>query len=162
MRVVDRPMASPVARLFAYVLLGLPARRAGAAALADGLASSASPLEAHFRAAAADPRAGRQLRHVIAIERWGQPRLRAALGDARFVADESGAYRPPDDVPYERLLDELRDTRAVTVELARRVVAEGRAEAVVEHNSLGALRAGGWLRYLRVHADLEARRVRAR
>jgi hypothetical protein len=63
--------------------------------------------------------------------------------------DESGAYRPPDDVPYERLLDELRDTRAVTVQLARRVVAEGRAEAVVEHNSLGALTAGGWLRYLR-------------
>ena len=155
-------MASPVARLFAYVLVGRPARRAGATALADGLASSAYRLEAHFRAAAADPKAGRQLRHVIAIERWGQPRLRVALGDAPFVGDESGAYRPPGDVPYERLLDELRDTRAVTVQLARRVAAEGKEDVVVEHASLGPLTAGGWLRYLRVHADLESRRVRAR
>jgi hypothetical protein len=155
-------MASPIARTFAYLLVERPARRAGPAALADGLAASGPSLEAHFRAAAADPKAPGQLRHVIAIERWGQARLRAALGDVPFVRDRSGAHRPPDDVPYERLLDDLRAARALSVELARRVAAEGKGEAVVEHDSMGPLTAAGWLRYLRLHADLEAKRVRAR
>jgi hypothetical protein len=155
-------MASPIARTFAYLLVERPARRAGPAALADGLASSGPSLEAHFRAAAADPKAPGQLRHVIAIERWGQARLRAALGDVPFLRDASGAYRPPDDATYEHLLGELRSARAVSVELARRVAAEGKAGAVVEHNSMGSLTAAGWLRYLRLHADLEAKRVKAR
>jgi hypothetical protein len=153
-------MASPIARTFAYILVERPARRAGPAALADGLASSGAALEARFRAAAADPKAPRQLRHVIAIERWGQARLRTALGDVPFFRDASGAYRPPDDAPYDRLLDDLRAARSVSVELARRVVAEGKEDAVVEHDSLGPLTAAGWLRYLRVHADLEAKRVK--
>jgi hypothetical protein len=108
-----------------------------------------APLEARYRAAAGDPKALRTLRHVVAIERWGQRRLRVALGDAPFERDESGAYAPPDDAPYERVLDELR-VRAETVALARRVAAEDKAGGRRRAQRMGPLTAAGWLRYLRL------------
>jgi hypothetical protein len=97
---------------------------------------------------------------VIGIERWGQQRLRVALGDAPFTPDAYGGYRPDVARGVEALVDELLATRAETVAIGRRLAAEGKAEMVVAHNSIGPLSALGWLRYLRLHADLESRRVR--
>jgi len=155
-------MPSPVVRLFVRALVERPARRTGPAALIERLAGGLGPLLDRFRAAAAQPKAAPTLRHIVAIERWGQGRLRVALGDRPFVRDESGAYAPDPDAPLEQLLDDLRDARAETVALARRVAAEGRGDVQVDHNSLGPLTADGWLQYLNLHADFEAKRVRGR
>lgn len=153
-------MPSPVVRFFVHTFVERPARRSGADALARALDASLPALEARARAGLADPRAGDVLRHVIGIERWGQRRLRVALGDLVYERDEHHPHKPPADRPLGALVDDLRATRAETVALARRVAAAGRAAAEVEHNSLGPLTAAGWLRYLRVHADLEVRRLR--
>jgi hypothetical protein len=154
-------MPSPVVRLFVRALVERPARRTGPAKLVARLEAGLAPLEARFRAVAGDPKALRTLRHIVTIERWGQGRLRVALGDRPYARDESGAYAPASDAPYEGLLDQLRATRAETVTLARRVADEGKAAVLVDHNSLGPLTAAGWLQYLNVHADFEAKRVRA-
>lgn len=155
-------MASLVVRFFVRSLVERPAQRAGPARLATRLEASGAALDARFRGAAADPKAPTTLRHILAIERWAQRRLRVALGDVAFERDESGAYGPPEGASYEALLEALAVTRSETVSLARRVADEERAGAVVEHNGVGPLTAVGWLQYLRVHGDLEARRVRRR
>ena len=139
-----------------------PARRAGPERLTERLDASLAPLVARYAAAADEAKAAAVLRHVIGIERWGQRRLRVALGDAAFERDEHHAYKPADALPLAALIDELRATRAETVALARRVATEGRAGVRVEHNGIGPLTAGGWLRYLRQHGDLESWRVRTR
>jgi len=154
-------MPSPVGAFIVSILFERPARRAGAAKIAAKLESGGALLEARFRAAAGNPKALRTLRHIVTIERWGQRRLRVALGDVAYERDESGAYAPAADAPYERVVDDLRGARAETVALARRVADERKAAVVVEHNSMGPLTAGGWLQYLHVHAELEAKRVRA-
>ncbi len=130
--------------------------------LADRLEAALAPLEARYRAAAGDPKALRTLRHVVAIERWGQRRLRVALGDLPFERDASGAYAPAADAPYDRVLADLSGVRAETTALARRIAAEDKGAVVVEHNSMGPLSAAGWLRYLNFHANSESMRVRAR
>lgn len=170
-------MANPIVRFFANQLLERPGKRLGAdalverldagggviAALAEAAAPSGAPLEASDaeRAAALDASARKQLRHVIAIERWGQRRLQAALGDVAYERDESRAYAPPEDEPLAALVERFRAVRAETVALGRRVAAEGKGGVAVEHNSLGPISALAWLRYLQVHGELEMRRVRA-
>ena len=155
-------MATNVVRFLVSALVERPARRAGAERLAERLEASLTPLAARYAAAADETKAGETLRHVIGIERWGQRRLRVALGDAAYERDEHHGYKPPDERPLGALVDELRATRAETVALGRRLAAEGRSGVAVEHNGIGPLTAAGWLRYLQLHADLESRRVRAR
>jgi len=102
----------------------------------------------------------RQLRHIIGLERWGQRRLRVALGEPA-IADEMDGYQPPEELSVSRLAAELAITRKETVELARRCAATPQADqALVPHNQLGPLSIRGWLRYLNLHANLEARRLR--
>jgi hypothetical protein len=151
--------SSPLRRFLVRLFVVSPARRAGPRTLGDALSASAPALEARFRRHAGRPKAHELLRHVIGMERWGQRRLRVALGDAPFVRDEHHPYKPPGSLPTDALVGELAATRAETVALARRVDDEGKAEVEVEHNALGPLSAAAWLRYLRLHADLEARRL---
>lgn len=148
-------MASSFARFLVAAFVERPARRAGAERLAERLA-------ARFAAATEEAKAAATLRHVIGIERWGQRRLRVALGEAPFERDEHHGYKPAEGLPLTTLVDELRDTRAETVALGQRVATEGRSGVTVEHNAMGPLTAAGWLRYLQLHGDLESRRVRTR
>ncbi len=154
-------MANPVARAFAHLLLERPAARIGVDALVGRLEASREPLVA-VAEAGEDAAARKQLRHVVAIERWGQNRLRAALGDVAFERDESRAYAPPEDEPLAQLVERFEAVRAETVALARRVAAGDAAATKVEHNSLGPISARAWLRYLQVHAELEMKRVKPR
>ncbi len=154
-------MANPIARLFARFLFERPAARVGADALAERLEAGRGPLAA-VAAAGEDAAARKQLRHVIAIERWGQNRLRVALGDRAFERDESRAFAPPEDEPLAQLIERFDAVRVETVALARRVADEDAGATMVEHNSLGPISARAWLRYLRVHGDLEMKRVKAR
>ncbi|MFO8151501.1 MAG: hypothetical protein R6T93_14570 [Trueperaceae bacterium] len=155
-------MASPLLRFLVTVFVERPAHRAGAERLSERLEASMARLGARYAAAADEAKAAETLRHVIGIERWGQRRLKVALGEAAYERDEHHGYKPPDDLPLDALVDELRVTRAETVALGRRVAAEGRSGVAVEHNGIGPLSAAGWLRYLRQHGDLESWRVRTR
>lgn len=151
-------MANVVARFFAHQLLERPARKAGADALVARLEAGGATVVA-LAEGADESGARKQLRHVIAIERWGQQRLRAALGDVAYARDESRAYAPAEDEALDALVERFRAVRADTVALARRVAAEGKGATAVEHNSLGPISALAWLRYLQTHGELEMRRA---
>lgn len=113
-------------------------------------------------ARAADTDANRAvLTHVIGLERWGQNRLRVALGQREYVLDEHHPYKPGAGATLRELQDLLSQTRSQTVDLVRQLHDHPPAEGVtVEHNALGPLSAKAWLRYLTWHADLESRRLR--
>ncbi|MFQ3631728.1 hypothetical protein [Roseiflexus sp.] len=137
-----------------------PALRRSTDAWAEALAASAATLKARMSASADTPVNRQQLRHIIGLERWGQRRLRVALGEP-FINDEMDEYQPPVDLSLSELIDVFLNTRDETVQLARRCAADPRAEsAIVRHNQLGPLSIRGWLRYLDLHASLEARRLR--
>jgi hypothetical protein len=152
-------MANPIARFFAHLLLERPAARVGVDGLVAHLEAGRAPLAA-VAEGAEDASARTQLRHVIAIERWGQNRLRVALGDLAFERDESRAYAPPEDEPLAQLVERFDAVRAETVALGRRVAAADAGAAKVEHNSLGPITARAWLRYLQVHGELEMKRAK--
>ncbi|MBX3014514.1 MAG: hypothetical protein KF832_23550 [Caldilineaceae bacterium] len=100
------------------------------------------------------------LRHVTGIERWGQRRLRVALGEP-FVHDEFDDYQPPAEADWATLCEAFRTTRHTTVALVDHVAATKAADEIqILHNQLGPLRVRGWLRYLDLHANLESRRIR--
>jgi hypothetical protein len=152
-------MASPIAQFFVSMMVERPAARRGTRVLADELESALAPLVERLQRSKAPERASKQSQHIVGIERWGQQRLRVALGEASFERDSHHPYLPDANLDLPALLDVLRNTRAETVALARRIEQQGRGAERVEHNALGPMSANGWLRYLRVHADLEARRV---
>lgn len=138
-----------------------PAARASYTELGQALERGGNFL-AGRAARAADTEANRAtLAHIIGIERWGQNRLRVALGQRDFVRDENHPYRPPQGASLRELQDLLSQTRAQTVDLARQLHDAPPPEGTtVEHNGLGPLTPKGWLRYLSQHADLESRRLR--
>ena len=162
-------MPNPIARFFVHRLLERPAARIGAAGLAERLEAGRAPLVA-LAQGAEDASGRRQLRHVIAIERWGQNRLRVALGDVPYERDASPAYAPPADEALASLIERFEAVRTETVALGRRVAAAEagatpgatKAATSVEHNSLGPISAGAWLRYLQVHGDWEMKRAKKR
>jgi hypothetical protein len=83
-----------------------------------------------------------------------------ALGEP-FVQDEYNGYRPPRETGWEALKAQFEATRAETVALARALAAQPGAEAKrVRHNDYGDLSVGGWLNFLRRHAEFESRKLR--
>lgn len=94
------------------------------------------------------------LKHVIGIERWGQSRLKAILGDT-LVIDEYDRYRPARGLSWNQLQDAFEETRAQTIQLAREITDRGLDETTALHNEFGELSAVHWLVYLRNHADIE-------
>ncbi|KEF34185.1 DNA-binding protein [Deinococcus sp. RL] len=158
---VARYRKDDVKELFVAQALERPAARQSYAELAQGLERAGVAL---FQRAgrAADTQANRAvLTHIIGLERWGQERLRAALGEREFVRDEHHPYKPGAGVSLRELQELLSQTRSRTVDLARRLNASPPAEGLtVEHNGLGPLTPKGWLRYLTQHADLESRKLR--
>lgn len=137
-----------------------PAKGRSTVDWADTLAASGAKLKERMVASADTPANCRQLRHIIGLERWGQRRMRVALGEP-FINDEMDGYQPPVDLSLAELIDVFLNTRDETVQLARRCAADPRAEStLVRHNQLGPLSIRGWLQYLDLHANLEARRLR--
>jgi hypothetical protein len=139
-----------------------PAHGLALAEMAARMQAEGQRIEAHC-AAAADSAFNRKLvRHMVGIERWGQRRLRVALGEPP-VTDEYDAYRPSPDLSWRAVQAEFRATRQHTVELARQIEqagADARA-ARVPHNAFGPLSVRGWLRYLSLHARGESIKLRA-
>lgn len=158
---VARTRRNDVKEFFVAQMLERPAARMSYTDLSQGL-ERGGLLLARRAARAADTDANRAtLTHIIGIERWGQNRLRVALGQRELTRDEHHPYKPGAGASLRELQDLLSQTRAQTVDLARQLhAAPPQDDLTVEHNGLGPLTSKAWLRYLTQHADLESRRLR--
>jgi hypothetical protein len=102
--------------------------------------------------------------HIITIERWGQRRLRVALGEALPAGplDQSGDYAPALGLDWAALLAEFEQTRQTTLVLVGQLMqlAPAAAAQKIPHNGFGALSLTGWLSYLNAHANAEHYKIR--
>lgn len=99
------------------------------------------------------------INHIVGIERWGQRRLRVALGEPPLL-DTYRGYRLPEGADLGALRSAFTDTRRITVDLARELSFAAPNQTKVRHNDLGALSIGGWLTYLEGHAKRETTRLK--
>lgn len=96
--------------------------------------------------------------HIIGIERWGMRRLRTALGES-ILMDEHDSYCPPSSRSLDELTTEFQATREKFIALVHELDRAGIDHTdAVRHNDLGVLSVPGWIRYLDMHATLEANR----
>lgn len=109
-----------------------------------------------------DEKITEKLRHIIAIECWGQSRLMVFLGDS-FKQDENYPYLPDEALSWTELKENFAETRAKTIEITRRLEAQSGIESEqVKHNDFGPFTAKAWLQYLVMHGNNEARSLKAR
>lgn len=154
---------STLQRMIGMVLRPLAERqargRSGEAFAAD-LERSGRKVQGRFERAEDTPGNREAVNHIVGIERWGQRRLRVALGEPP-VSDAYRGYRLPEGADLKALAQAFTETRRETVRLALEL---GRADpglkTRVAHNDLGELSVGGWLAYLGAHASREQFRVR--
>lgn len=124
------------------------------------LEASGKTVQGQFDRGADTPANREAISHMVGIERWGQSRLRVALG-APFQRDSYRGYRPPEGASMADLRAAFGETRAATIALAREVAQAGVDPArTVPHNDLGDLSMVEWLAYLDGHAARERFRVR--
>jgi hypothetical protein len=136
-----------------------PFRRLTAEQMAERLELNGRTLERTFAAAKDSEHNRRLLSHITGIERWGQNRLQVALG-APLTMDEYDGYRPPREAGWAELQDAFRSTRQQTAALARQLGPAVEAGVRVPHNQFGPLTLRSWLRYLDIHANMEAKKLR--
>jgi hypothetical protein len=134
-----------------------PARKHSVVEHAARLAASGDEVRERLAGAAPTPPNVARLRHIIGIERWGQRRLRAFLGEPP-TADEHHPYKPT-TTEWSALLAEFASARADTVALAGQLTTTDPARTVA-HNQFGPLSARGWLRYIHGHARTESKLVK--
>ncbi len=153
-------MANPLLPTLRNLFLERPARKRDYAYFAGRLEASGKELEARFAAAADSAENRRQLRHIVGLERWGQRRLRTALGEPP-IQDEMDQYAPPLGQNLLDLRAAFAATRRETVVLVRQLEARGVPPAwIIPHNEFGPLTLRAWLRYLDLHASLEGKRIK--
>ena len=123
------------------------------------LADTGERVEQRMAQAAESERNRDTAAHITGIERWGQRRLRTALG-ASFIRDEHDEYKP--DAPsMQGQRDAFRDARRETIALVQQMaVANVPLTQTVLHNDAGNLTVRGWLRYLEQHGAREASRLK--
>ncbi len=114
-------------------------------------------LEQPFRSLTAEQMAERL--ELDGLERWGQSRLRVALGEP-LLMDEYDVYRPPRAAGWAELQDAFHSTRQQTVALAGQLDQAVTNGVKVPHNQFGLLTVRSWLRYLDIHANMEAKKLR--
>jgi len=136
-----------------------PFRNLPAEQMAERLELDGRTLERTFAAATDSPHNRQLLSHVSGIERWGQSRLQVALG-APLALDEYDGYRPAREASWAELQDAFHSTRQQTVALARQLGPAVEAGVHVPHNQFGLLTLRSWLRYLDIHANMEAKKLR--
>ena len=125
--------------------------------LIAGLEVSGRELDARMTGKPDTPANRDAIAHWVGIERWGQRRLRVPLGEP-FVEDGHHPYRPDEEEGVDALRRAFAETRAETVELARRMQgADVDRSTTVRHNDLGELTVAGWLAYLVQHPEQESR-----
>lgn len=144
----------------AGVLLDPPARRPPLPAFHARLAASGAKLDRRLESLPDRPANRRRLSHIVGIERWGQRRLRAALGEP-LLGDEYDSYRPPSTCTWAELRTEFSATRRLTLDLITALdPAEPSTGLKIPHNGFGPLTVRAWLRYLDLHANIEAMKLK--
>lgn len=136
-----------------------PFRSLTAEQMAERLDLNGRTLERTFAGAKDSEHNRKLLSHISGIERWGQSRLQAALG-APLTMDEYDGYRPPREAGWVELQAAFQSTRQQTVALARQLGQAVQAGVKVPHNQFGPLTVRSWLRYLDMHATMEAKKLR--
>lgn len=128
--------------------------------LKERLEHSGEKLSGRLQNAADTPTNLRAAKHVIGIERWGQSRLRTALGTA-LVRDEYDSYRPDDLKDMAALAEAFRETRRTTLEIIEALQKAGVSpNKTAFHNEMGEITIRAWLYYLDNHANRETWLIR--
>jgi len=100
------------------------------------------------------------IRHIIGIERWGQRRLKVALGEP-LLLDEYDGYQPEAGMKVKKLQEVFQTTRHETIYLAQQFATRAiDPNTTVKHNNFGELTLRGWLQYLQGHAKRESRNIK--
>jgi DinB superfamily len=144
-----------ISQLIAGMFLENPAKGKSIMQLRSALELSGIQMQARLEVGKPNPEL---LRHIITIERWGQNRLRSALGEVQFVLDGSGQYAPASTLGWPELKSEFAKVRQETLEITRRLEFANPSPGPVVHNQFGPVSVKGWLRYLNVHANMEMQR----
>jgi hypothetical protein len=130
-----------------------PSKHKSFAQLRFALEQGSSVIESQLEVCKPNPEL---LRHIIAIEAWGQNRLRSSIGEVPFELDRSGKYAPDVGIGWSELRSSFRKTRQTTLDLLDRL--EAANPTPVAHNQFGPISAKAWIWYLNTHANLEAKR----
>jgi hypothetical protein len=153
-------MANPIFRFLAQWFIERPANKRTVAELISRLERSSGPIIERATTVTDTPANRKQLRHIIGIERWGQRRLRAFLGEPP-PHDEYDGYQPADSLTLAELTSAFQQTRQETLALARQAEAAGvPPTAKVAHNAAGDFSLRAWLGYLNSHAEMESKRLK--
>ena len=142
------------------LMLERPLKNKDMAEIAQDLDLAGGRLKHTFAAAKDNPDNRRLLSHIVGIERWGQSRLRVALGEPLTI-DEYDDYRPPRESTWPALQDAFSETRQQTVAVVQALGKANVADVKVPHNQFGPLSIRSWLRYLDMHANLEAKKLKS-
>ena len=142
------------------LLLERPFKNKDMAEIAQELDLAGGRLKRTFAAAKDNPDNRRLLSHIVGMERWGQSRLRVALGEP-LTMDEYDGYRPPRESTWPALQDAFSETRQQTVAVVQQLGKANVADVKVPHNQFGPLSVRSWLRYLEMHANLEAKKLKS-
>jgi hypothetical protein len=146
--------------VFRDLLIERPVRSISLQELSNQLSASGQTLATRYGGIANRDANREALRHIIGIERWGQQRLRAFLGQP-FVRDEYEGYRPSESFSWNDLRDDFNQARAETVSLTEQLIQQDiSVGATVPHNDFGPVTAKGWLKYMLDHAIRESTRIR--
>lgn len=133
-----------------------PARKQNVTHWRQTLVDSGEMLNAFLATKTDSEQNRRVLSHIIGIERWGQRRLQVALG-APLLDDEYDGYRPPKERTWSELQADFAETRRETAVIAGKITT---LDTQIHHNMYGDLSVRGWLRYLDMHANLEAKKLK--
>lgn len=142
------------------LMLERPLKNKDMAEIAQEFDLAGGRLKRTFAAAKDNPDNRRLLSHIVGMERWGQSRLRVALGEP-LTMDEYDGYRPPREATWPALQDAFAETRQQTVAVVQALGKANITEVKVPHNQFGPLSVRSWLRYLDMHANLEAKKLRS-
>ena len=147
-----------ITSLIVNVMIEQPAKRQGLTGLTQKLEQSGNTLNTRLKGLS-DSQANRdKLRHIIAMEKWGQRRLRGALGET-LLNDDNHAYKPSEKSSWEELKSLFGISRLETLDLTKKLSKVDTSQKV-PHNQFGSLSILGWLRYLNTHASFESKSLR--
>lgn len=155
---IHRRLLQPILRTAVRLVIENPASRKGIDRLIEELEKSTSKIEKRVAASRGRPQDIQILGHVIGIERWGQRRLRVALGEP-LQMDEHDLYLQ-DSKDWDELRQVFISVRRETISLGKTLRMAGvDTQILIPHNELGNLSLLGWLRYLNLHANFESSRM---
>ncbi len=153
-------MASLFGKVFRMLMVDRSAKNKSLETLTTELANSKQTILDIVTEATDNEANRKQLNHVIGIERWGQNRLKVALGEP-LVMDEHDGYCPGTQIPLNDLAEAFTQTRQETLAVATKLLdVPSVATKTVEHNDMGATTIRSWLQYIDMHGTYELRNVK--